>query len=118
MVDRSQDARPTTSEGQSYALFFALAANDRPVFDRLLAWTRDNLADGDLGARLPAWLWGGAGRRMEGIGRQQRVGFRHVARLRPAGGRRLWREPSYAAQGRQLALRILREETADLPGLA
>src|SRR5262249_3814760 len=48
----------TTSEGQSYALFFALVANDRPLFLRLLAWTRDNLAGGRLGERLPAYKWG------------------------------------------------------------
>ena len=34
----------TTSEGQAYALFFALADNDRPAFDRILAWTQANLA--------------------------------------------------------------------------
>ncbi len=47
----------TTSEGQSYALFFALAANDRTAFDRILRWTEDNLASGDLTSRLPAWRW-------------------------------------------------------------
>ncbi len=48
----------TTSEGQAYALFFALADNDRPTFDRVLAWTETNLAGGDLTTHLPAWLWG------------------------------------------------------------
>jgi endo-1,4-beta-D-glucanase Y len=48
----------TTSEGQSYGLFFALVANDRVRFDQLLKWTSDNLAGGDLGAKLPGWLWG------------------------------------------------------------
>jgi endoglucanase len=48
----------TYSEGQSYALFFALVANDRRRFDALLHWTRDNLSQGDLGQHLPAWLWG------------------------------------------------------------
>lgn len=118
VVDRSQDARPTTSEGQSYALFFALAANDRPAFDRLLAWTRDNLADGDLGARLPAWLWGrgqDGGWKVLDDNSASDSDMWLAYDLLEAG--RLWREPSYAAQGRQLALRILREETAGLPGL-
>ena len=44
----------TTSEGQAYALFFALVAGDRTRFDRLLRWTDDNLAGGALGDRLPA----------------------------------------------------------------
>jgi endoglucanase len=53
----------TTSEGQSYALFFSVAAGDRPTFERLLQWTEHNLAAGDLTARLPGWKWGpdGAG---------------------------------------------------------
>lgn len=48
----------TTSEGQSYALFFALVAGDRAQFHRVLNWTNQNLAGGELGAELPAWLWG------------------------------------------------------------
>ena len=47
----------TTSEGQSYGLFFALVANQRQHFDSILKWTSDNLANGQLGDRLPAWLW-------------------------------------------------------------
>jgi hypothetical protein len=50
----------TTSEGQSYALFFALVNNDRARFDKLIAWTESNLASNDLGAHLPAWGWGKA----------------------------------------------------------
>ena len=50
--------RKSTSEGQSYALFFALVANQRAQFDTLLKWTSDNLAAGQLGDKLPAWLWG------------------------------------------------------------
>lgn len=48
----------TTSEGQSYALFFALAANDRDAFGKLFQWTQNNLGGGDLRAHLPGWLWG------------------------------------------------------------
>lgn len=58
MIDRSQDDLRSTSEGQSYALFFALVDNDQALFDRILAWTQDNLADGDMHRHLPAWLWG------------------------------------------------------------
>ncbi|MBO1748850.1 cellulose synthase complex periplasmic endoglucanase BcsZ [Stenotrophomonas indicatrix] len=58
MIDRSQDDQRSTSEGQSYALFFALVDNDPALFDRILAWTQDNLAGGDMAARLPGWLWG------------------------------------------------------------
>ena len=57
VVDFSANGH-STSEGQAYAMFFALVANDRQTFDRLLTWTRANLAQGDLTARLMAWKWG------------------------------------------------------------
>ena len=34
--------------------------DDRARFDKLLAWTRANLAHGDLTQHLPAWSWGKA----------------------------------------------------------
>src|ERR1700742_1501795 len=61
VIDYSTLAQQTTSEGQSYALFFALVANDRAGFDRLLGWTRANLAANQFdpqNMRLPAWQWG------------------------------------------------------------
>lgn len=58
VIDRSDPRHITTSEGQSYAMFFALVANDRSSFDQVLAWTQRELAGGDLAAYLPAWLWG------------------------------------------------------------
>ena len=57
VVEWTAQAR-TVSEAQAYGLFFALVANDRVRFDRILGWTRDNLAQGDLRQHLPAWLWG------------------------------------------------------------
>ena len=39
MIDRSQDDLRSTSEGQSYALFFALVDNDQALFDRILEAT-------------------------------------------------------------------------------
>jgi endoglucanase len=48
----------TTSEGQSYAMFFALVANDSTTFERSYQWTVQNLADGNLEQNLPAWSWG------------------------------------------------------------
>ncbi|CAG9234832.1 endo-1,4-D-glucanase [Paraburkholderia tropica] len=58
VIDASSPRQVTVSEGQSYALFFALVANDRAAFDKILAWTENNLAQGDLAAHLPAWIWG------------------------------------------------------------
>ncbi|KAF0206319.1 MAG: hypothetical protein FD173_322 [Gallionellaceae bacterium] len=48
----------STSEGQSYALFFSLVAGDKARFDLILKWINDNLAEGDLRGHLPAWKWG------------------------------------------------------------
>nr|WP_269194772.1 glycosyl hydrolase family 8 [Stenotrophomonas maltophilia] len=58
MIDHSHADQRSTSEGQSYALFFALVGNDQALFDRMLGWTQDNLAGGDMRQNLPAWLWG------------------------------------------------------------
>ena len=58
MIDHSQRDLRTTSEGQSYAMFLALVDNDIDLFDRILEWTQNNLAGGDMASRLPAWLWG------------------------------------------------------------
>ena len=59
VIDHSGSDR-TTSEAQAYAMFFALVANDKPHFDKLLLWTEQNLAQGDLMQHLPAWNWGKA----------------------------------------------------------
>jgi endoglucanase len=43
------------SEGQGYAMLLAVAADDRPVFDKLWGWTRANLMVRD--DQLLAWRW-------------------------------------------------------------
>ena len=108
----------TYSEAQAYALFFALVANDRPAFDNILAWTENNLCAGDMTVQLPAWLWG---KRADGTwavmdsnpASDADVWIAYA--LGEAG--RLWNERRYRALSTLLAARILREETADLPGL-
>ncbi|RQS10578.1 cellulose synthase complex periplasmic endoglucanase BcsZ [Burkholderia sp. Bp8998] len=113
----STDSR-TVSEGQAYGLFFALVANDRRTFDTILAWTENNLAQGDLSARLPAWLWG---RAPDGTWRVLDANAASDADLWIAytlvEAGRLWRERSYTARGALLAKRVLDDETASVPGL-
>lgn len=58
VIDASSPDLITTSEGQSYALFFSLVSNDRATFAKVLDWTEGHLAQGDLTSHLPAWLWG------------------------------------------------------------
>jgi endoglucanase len=111
-------ASSTTSEGQAYALFFALVANDRSRFDRIFEWTQNNLARGALQARLPAWHWGKAS-----SGRWQVLDPNSASdadlwiayTLLQAG--RLWKAAPLTEVGAGLAKRIADEETADVPDL-
>lgn len=118
VIDPAEGSRYSTSEGQSYGLFFALAGNDRASFERILRWTEDNLADGDLTARLPAWQWGRRDDASWGVTDRNAASDADLwiaYALGEAG--RLWRAPQYSALGQLVAERIVREETAVLPGL-
>ncbi len=107
----------TTSEGQSYALFFALVNDDRASFDRVLGWTKANLADNNLGAHLPAWEWG---KRKDGSWGQMDPNSAADSDLWisydliEAG--RLWKSTQYREIGLRLLHEIARRETATLPG--
>ena len=110
VIDITFDQK-STSEGQSYGLFFALVANDRARFDTILRWTSDNLASGRLGDELPAWLWG---RRDDGSWGVKDSNAASDAdlwlayTLLEAG--RLWDAPGYAGTGRKLLARIQKDE--------
>jgi len=107
----------TTSEGQSYALFFALVNNDHARFEQVLKWTQANLAQGDLGTHLPAWLWG---KSKEGEWKTLDANPASDAdvwiaySLVEAG--RLWKNAGYLKLGHQMMGMIARQEVADLPG--
>jgi endoglucanase len=105
----------TTSEGQAYALFMSLVANDRVLFDRVLRWTRDHLAGGALDERLPAWKWGSAGGAILDDNAAADADLWLGYTLIEAG--RLWREPSYDELGRRLLQVVVDREVVDLPGL-
>lgn len=118
VVDPGSERKQTFSEGQAYALFFALVAGDRPTFERILQWTENNLADGDLTARLPAWLWGRRDDDSWGVLDNNPASDADLwiaYALGEAG--RLWQERRYVALSSLIAARVLREETADIPGL-
>lgn len=118
VIDTSTERRITTSEGQSYALFFALVGNDRQRFARVLEWTQNNLAGGDLRRALPAWQWGraddGSWRVLDPNAASDSDLWIAYA-LAEAG--RLWHEPAYTSLARALAKRILREEVTAVPAL-
>ncbi len=118
VIDVGSERSQTFSEGQAYALFFALVANDRPAFEAVLHWTEDNLCRGDLTAHLPAWLWG---RRDDGTwgildSNSASDADLWIAYALAQGGR-LWNERRYRALASVICERIVREETDQLPNL-
>ncbi len=117
VIDRDSNDR-TTSEAQAYAMFFALVANDTRRFDLLLRWTQDNLAKGDLGAQLPAWLWGKSDDDQWGIRDENSASDADlwiVYTLLEAGAR--WQRSDLSALGVRLARLVAGQEVAVLPGL-
>ncbi|CAE6736848.1 Endoglucanase [Paraburkholderia aspalathi] len=121
VIDYSSPQLKTTSEGQSYGLFFALVANDRATFDRLLNWTRTNLAGNQFDAqnvRLPSWLWGKKPDGSFGVLDPNSASDSDLwiaYDLLQAG--RLWHESSYTQLGEALAAQIARQEMTTLPGV-
>jgi len=116
IVDHDDGAR-STSEAQAYGLFFALVANDRAAFDRILQWTQTNLAAGDLTSNLPAWLWG-----------CDPDGKWHVLDSNPASDAdlwmaytliqagRLWQEPGFTKLGGAIAGNVAERSVIRMPG--
>lgn len=116
VIDWTDKAR-TVSEGQAYALFFALVANDRQRFAQLLDWTEKNLAQGDLRNNLPAWLWG-----------QREDSTWGILDPNPASdadlwiaytlfeAARLWQLPEYRKTAQAMLAQIKAREVVLLPG--
>ncbi len=117
VIDRSANDR-TTSEGQAYAMFFALVDNDRARFDKLLKWTEANLAAGNLSLRLPAWNWGHAPAGAWGVlddNSASDADLWMAYDLLEAG--RLWHEPRYAKLGTAIATQIVKQEVVTIPSV-
>jgi endoglucanase len=116
IVDWSAEER-TTSEGESYALFFALTANDRASFDLILSWTQEHLAKGSLQENLPSWLWkrSSAGKwEVADINSASDADLWIAYTLIQAG--KLWRELAYSTLGREMAQHIASEEVVQVRG--
>lgn len=118
VVDAATPRQQTVSEAQAYALFFALVANDKATFDKLLQWTENNLAQGDLTAHLPAWLWGKRDDGSWGVIDDNSASDADLwlaYTLGEAG--RLWQQPRFSAMSALLANRILRSEVVEVEQL-
>jgi Endoglucanase Y len=106
----------STSESQAYAMFFALVANDRARFDRILAWTEVNLSQGDPAIHLPAWYWA---KDSDGNWKATDTNSASDAdvwmaySLLEAG--RLWNDRRYSDIAGKMLARISQTEVADLP---
>lgn len=118
IIDLGSEKKITSSEGQSYGLFFALVANDKATFDLILDWTQGHLSEGDLSTRLPAWLWG------EGKNKTGQILDSNPASdsdlwiaYSLSQAAQLWGDRRYAVLASVLAQRIIREETTYIPKL-
>lgn len=118
VLDASTPQLHSSSEGQSYGMFFALVANDRDAFDKLWAWAKNNLAGSDIGANLPGWWWGkddkGQWRLLDSNSASDADLWFAYALSEAA---RLWKDERYSEDARLLLANIKAREVADLPGL-
>lgn len=117
VIDPTAGAR-TVSEGQAYAAFFALVANDRERFDAIIEWTRNNLSGGSFDTQLPAWLWG-----------EREDGSWGVKDENPASdadlwlsfalfeAARLWGAPHYHQMAQALLRQVKALEVVELPNV-
>lgn len=117
IVDRT-DGDKSTSEGQAYGLFFALVANDRPRFEKILEWAEQNLAKGDLAKELPAWKWGrsesGEWKVLDPNAASDADLWMAYALLEAS---RVWEAPSYDVLARKILANVLAREVLTLPRL-
>lgn len=61
-VQRPEHEYDTVSEGQAYAMIFAVFMNDKEMFDLIFRWTEEHLSrDGKHGDHLLAWHWKNGG---------------------------------------------------------
>ncbi|EDM84437.1 cellulose synthase complex periplasmic endoglucanase BcsZ [Limnobacter sp. MED105] len=117
VIDRSQEDLRTVSEGQSYALFFALVAQDKKAFDAVLQWTENNLSAGDLGKQLPAWIWGKKGESWGVIDANSASDADLWIAYSLLEASRVWCNPGYADKARALGDLILNQESMEVSGL-
>ena len=106
----------SVSEGQSYAMFFALIANDPVNFEKIWRWTVANMFANDLDTRLPAWLWGqaedGSWKVLDAHSASDADVW--IAYLLLEAGR-LWHRPDYTAEGNKVLATIEQYLILNLP---
>jgi endoglucanase len=117
IIDRSDERKITTSEGQSYGMFFALVAGDRESFDKMASWMENNLAKGDVSKTLPMWLWG---RRKDGgwgvIDTNNAADSDMWIAYDFLEAGRIWNEPKYTEKGRAM-MKLIRTQVRNVANL-
>lgn len=116
VIDYSDKRSITTSEGQSYAMFFALVADDRETFAKLLEWTEKNLSKGDITKNLPSWLWGKTGNGWGIIDTNNATDSDLWIAYDLLEAARLWNEPAYEEKARAM-MEGLKRDVRDIPNL-
>ena len=116
VIDYATPIEHSTSEGQSYAMMFALINNDPVIFQKVWNWTLANLFDNDLNNNLPAWQWGKKSDDTWGVtdynsASDADLWFAYA--LLEAG--RIWKNKTYTTQGLQIVSLIEKREFIDLP---
>ena len=117
VIDLSQEDLRTVSEGQSYALFFALIAQDRKAFDLILNWTENNLSNGDMAKNLPAWVWGKQNDSWGVIDDNSASDADLWIAYALLEASRVWCHQPYAEKARSLGNLILNKESIEVSGL-
>ncbi|NYT82014.1 cellulase [Alcaligenaceae bacterium] len=118
VLDASTKMQHSSSEGQSYGMFFALVAGDEKAFDAIWRWAVDNLAGGDMAQRLPAWIWGVDDEktwRVLDANSASDADLWFAYALLEAG--RLWNRPDYTRSAHALLRLVETHELLDIPGL-
>ncbi|HMN73516.1 MAG TPA: glycosyl hydrolase family 8, partial [Rhodoblastus sp.] len=101
------------SEGQGYGMLLAVAAGDRPAFDRIWGWARANLAV--RSDNLLAWRWDPGARAVSD--RNNATDGDILAAWALAEAADLWRESDYAAAATAMAADISRLLVVDAVGV-
>lgn len=116
VIDFSDKRAITTSEGQSYAMFFALIADDRTTFDKLLVWTEQNLAKGDITRNLPSWLWGRSGTSWGTLDSNNATDSDLWIAYNLLEAARIWNVPEYAAKAHAM-MELLKRDVRRIANL-
>jgi len=94
------------SEGQGYGMLLAVAANDRPTFERIWGWTRANLMVRD--DQLLAWRWT-PGQRPAITDMNNATDGDVLVAWALAEAAELWADASHRASGRRIAVELARK---------